>query len=52
MSKEGLYEALKKLPLLEELDILNCHLLHFVSFEVIGQCCPLLKLLNLHGFFL
>ncbi|WJX32174.1 hypothetical protein P8452_20532 [Trifolium repens] len=51
MSKEGLYESLKKLPLLEELEILNCHLLQFVSFEVIGQCCPLLKSLNLKGLF-
>jgi F-box/leucine-rich repeat protein 2/20 len=42
---------LKKLPLLEELEISNCRLVHFISFEVIGQCCPLLKSLNLHGYF-
>ncbi|CAK8566647.1 unnamed protein product [Lathyrus sativus] len=51
LSKEGLSEAVKKFPLLEELHISDCHILHSVSFNTIGQSCPLLKSLKLKGFF-
>ncbi|CAL5203200.1 unnamed protein product [Lathyrus oleraceus] len=50
LSKEGLSDAVKKFPLLEELHISKCHLLHTVSFDTIGQSCPLLKSLKLESF--
>jgi len=51
-SNEGFCEAVKKFPLLEELDISNCLFLNEVSFDIIGQHCPLLKSLNFrYGFF-
>ncbi|CAI8597203.1 unnamed protein product [Vicia faba] len=51
LSNKGLIKAVKKFPLLEELHISKCHLLDKVSFDIIGQCCPLLKSLSLFGYF-
>ncbi|KAJ1387089.1 Leucine-rich repeat [Sesbania bispinosa] len=45
ISDKGLSEVAKKLPLLEELDISFCFLCKD-SLEVIGRCCPLLKVLK------
>ncbi|KAJ1440405.1 Leucine-rich repeat domain superfamily [Sesbania bispinosa] len=46
MSNKGMCEVAKKLPLLEELDISYFNLSKD-TFEAIGQCCPLLKVLKL-----
>lgn len=42
ISDKGLSEAVRKLPLLEELDISNCNLSRR-SVKVVGLSCPLLK---------
>lgn len=47
LSYKGFSEAVKKLPLLEELEIaFNQHLSNKDSLEVVGQYCPLLKSLK------
>ncbi|XP_058752623.1 F-box protein SKIP19-like [Vicia villosa] len=45
LSDKGFIEAVKKLPLIEELDISNNYLSKH-SFEAVGLCCPLLKTLT------
>ncbi|KAJ1440406.1 Leucine-rich repeat, cysteine-containing subtype [Sesbania bispinosa] len=45
VSDKGMWEVAKKLPLLEELDI-SYFYLSKDTFEAIGQCCPLLKVLK------
>ncbi|XP_057445054.1 putative F-box/LRR-repeat protein 23 [Lotus japonicus] len=47
ISDRGLCEAVKKFPLLEELDIsLSYEKITKASLEAIGRCCPLLKVLK------
>ncbi|KAL5066961.1 hypothetical protein RYX36_017848 [Vicia faba] len=46
LSEEAFIEAVKKLPLIEELDVSNNIYLSKVSFEVVGSYCPLLKSLK------
>jgi len=51
LSYKGFSEAVKKLPLLEELEIaFNQHLSNKDSLEVVGQYCPLLKSLKYEKF--
>lgn len=45
VSEKWFIEAVKKLPLIEKLDISNNYLSKH-SFEVVGSCCPLLKTLT------
>ncbi|RHN40321.1 putative F-box domain, leucine-rich repeat domain, L domain-containing protein [Medicago truncatula] len=46
LSHEGFSETLRKLPLLEELEISQNKQLSNDSLEIVGQCCPLLKSLK------
>jgi len=46
LSHEGFNETLRKLPLLEELEISQNKQLSNDSLEIVGQCCPLLKSLK------
>ncbi|KAK6932121.1 Leucine-rich repeat [Dillenia turbinata] len=47
ISDEGLSDAAKKLPLLEDLEISLCFLLFTrESLEVVGRCCPRLRTLK------
>ncbi|GAU22401.1 hypothetical protein TSUD_122870 [Trifolium subterraneum] len=46
LSEKGFRDVIKKLSFLEELEILFNHQLSEETFELIGQCCPLLKSLE------
>ncbi|XP_058742400.1 putative F-box/LRR-repeat protein 9 [Vicia villosa] len=46
LSDKVFIEAVKKLPLIEELDISENSHLSKHSFEAVGSCCPLLKTLS------
>ncbi|GAU42383.1 hypothetical protein TSUD_123790 [Trifolium subterraneum] len=46
LSEKGFRDVIKKLTFLEELDISFNHQLSKETFELIGQCCPLLKSLK------
>jgi len=46
LSHEGFSKNLRKLPLLEELEISHNKQLSNDSLEIVGQCCPLLKSLK------
>lgn len=46
LSHEGFSETLRKLSLLEELEISQNKQLSNDSLEIVGQCCPLLKSLK------
>ncbi|QHO36627.1 putative F-box/LRR-repeat protein 9 [Arachis hypogaea] len=43
ISKRVLRDSAKKFPLLEELEITNCHCILPIYLESLGQACPLLK---------
>ncbi|CAK8570063.1 unnamed protein product [Lathyrus sativus] len=46
LSDKGIIEAVKKLPLIEELIVTKNNNLSKHFFEVVGSCCPLLKTLT------